>query len=254
MMRNLDNDKDYKVLRLRATNSVADITRDRYDVSRNRKILAYVETISKVNGSRDPDVVSARLVVIELRSRKEIYSTKIDTYMPRSVSISPDGSLIAMVTAKSTVELKQLRVMVIRLSDGKVLLEDVKSSAFVPSWSPDSRSLSITDEFGIPVILDVIDGQRTQLPGAGIPYWSPDGAHIAIDNQIYNVKMKSRKILNLRDGYIVSGLSPDSDYLLLKKENFLMEYDLYAYKLNSGIIIPMNIRDSGLTTRPSLWR
>ena len=229
----LKNGKKQTVLRSRRLEHALVTQRTHYDVSRDNRYIAYVETTY----GRDIDDTRPQLqtlVVLDRRRHTTALREVIADYVVFPVALSPDGKMVAIICESDSKD-RPVTLRVLRVADGKQILSSIPAYNNSATWSPDGSRVGISDLWSRPVIIRLSDRKKEVLPSSGIPMWSPDGKFIAIDEtHMWLTAQRKMVSLKLPKDAILTGWTPDSKSLLYTYEDMLKRYPLCTYDINSG--------------------
>lgn len=240
---NLTTGESKIVLELTVLENATKTYRTKYDVSRNKQMIAYLET---KNANKD-------CIVIFDRIKKAItWRKNISALVIFPLSLSPNNEYIAYVYNTDTNPVMD----VVRISDSKNILSVNGVFNGPPSWSLDSSKLCFVDENLKSVLIDVFIKHKERISGGGDSMWSPDGKYIYVgDFKIWDVHNKIMQKLNLPKEAIVTGWSSNSKWLTYTKDTQTIDYTpLLLFSIKDGISKEINDISAGSDSYPTLLR
>jgi dipeptidyl aminopeptidase/acylaminoacyl peptidase len=129
------------------------------------------------------------------KRRPMVFSDIMSVERVSAPSVSPDGTSLAYVTTRASLEENEMRsaIHLLDLKSGKErLLTPGPGSHSSPSWSPDGKELAFISDRGKDEgqvwVMPTDGGEARQVTtgkgGAGNPVWSPDGTRIAFSRSV----------------------------------------------------------------------
>jgi Tol biopolymer transport system component len=234
------------VLRLRESAHGLTTDRTHYDISRDNRYVAYLETVH----THSKPSAAWHLIVVDIPRGKTVFKQSTGGPVLFPVSFSPDGTMLAVICG----EVGTPTLRVVRLSDGRAVLSSIPAYNNSVSWSPDGSQAGVTDVWVRPVLIRLADKKRDVLPGRGSPRWSPNGKFISVDSMLWLVRERRMVKLKLPEHAIVTGWTPDSKALLYTQEDALKRYPLYVYDIGSNKVSKVMADQGGSDTYPTVWR
>lgn len=226
-----------------------------YGLSRDGKIIAYLESSEVMRTSTKGIGSTLDLVVRDLNSGKELMRCGINKSVAYPITVSPDGKYVAIMLIDSS---KKANLQLLTIPDGKsISVPSGKIDGPAPSWSPNSKQFVVSDIWGKQIIVDLTTSKTYRLPISGDPLWSPNGKSILVDDYIYDVKSQAVKPLKIPGYALRLGRcwSPDSKKIMFTREIPIMRNVLYVYDISSNTSQRLPIKNDvyGDLGHPVLW-
>lgn len=147
-----------------------------------REVLSYVTGLVWSKDSKKLAIADANGVhVVDIASGKELYTYEPMRHKTYSVSWSADGSKLAAISFNFSEKFKSLHIW--NAETGKTIreLKGIKHAV----WSPDSKYLAFDRHHGIEIYDPVSDKVRNEIATRDdfpLFYWSPDGKSLAVSD------------------------------------------------------------------------